>query len=317
MKTTILFLTSLFFAINLIAQSIETVDKELYPDKYTFERADEFQRKGDYEKAIWFYINLYPNNKTKVVEIVKAISVKMDTVSMDAFIKKTFALYGTFDPSITKFNNGTPTMDLTKLEQKGAWGDELILQVTNSKSSLTSASEYNSRGFEKFKKGDYKGAIEDLNSAIKIEPIGQNYFNRAYAKSMIEDYSGAIQDFNKAIELKYELEESYFERGYCKEQINNNLGAIEDLTKAIEINKDFAKAINNRATLFAKNKDYKSAIKDYDRVIKLIPDKAESYVSRGIAKKELDDKSGACEDWEKAYRLGYKEVREKIYENCK
>lgn len=318
MKTRITFLTFLLIIVSSVfSQTTNKETKDLYPDKYTFEKADEFQKKGEYEKAIWFYINLFPDNKTKVIDIIKKLATKIDTVDMGSLIKQSFAIYATFDPSITSFVNGQPKMDMGKLELKGSWGDELISKISNTNKQLTSASDYSNRAFDKFKAADYKGAIEDLNNAINIEPSGEIYFNRAYAKSMIEDFKGAILDFTKAIELKYELEEAYFERGYCKEQINNNAGAIEDLSKAIEINKEFAKALNNRATLFAKNKDYKAAIKDFDRVVKLMPDKAEVYVSRGIVKKELGDKSGACTDWGKAYELGYKQVRELIYENCK
>jgi tetratricopeptide (TPR) repeat protein len=318
MKTTIAFLTFLLLIVSSVySQIINNETKEIYPEKYTFEKADEFYRKGEYEKAIWFYINLFPDNKAKVIDIIETLATKLDTVDMGTLIKTSFAIYGTFDPAITSYDNGQASMDMGKLKLKGSWGDEIISKISITDKHLTSASEYSVRAFNKFKATDYKGAIEDLNYAINIEPTGEIYFNRAYAKSMIEDFEGAIQDFSKAIELKYQLEESYFERGYCKEQINNNAGAIEDLSKAIKINKEFAKALNNRAILFAENKDYKAAIKDFDRVIKLMPDKAEVYASRGIVKKELGDKSGACADWKKAFDLGYRQVRELIYENCK
>ena len=318
MKNTIAFLTFLLIIVSSVySQMFNNETKDLYPEKYTFEKADEFQKKGEYEKAIWFYINLFPDNKAKVIDIIESLATKLDTVNMETLIKTSFAFYGTFDPAITSFDNDKANMDMAKLKLKGSWGDELISEISKTNKQLTTASEYSNRAYNKFKAADYKGAIEDLNCAINIEPTGEIYFNRAYAKSMILDYGGAIDDFSKAIELKYQLDESYFERGYCKEQINNNAGAIEDLSKAIKINKEFAKALNNRAVLFAENKDFKAAIKDFDRVIKLMPDKAEVYASRGILKKELGDISGACADWNKAFDLGYRQVRELIYKNCK
>jgi len=312
----ILLATIILTANSIFAQKTDAEKKELYPDKYTFEKADDFQKNGEYEKAIWFYINLFPDNKTQVIGIVKTLATKLDTIDMGTFIKKSFALYGTFDPTITSFDNGAPNMDMGKLKLKGSWGDELIQKISDPNKPLTSASEYNFRGLEKAKAGKFKEAIEDFDKAIEIKPTGQIYYNRAYSKSMIEDFNGAIQDYDKTIELKYRLAEAYFERGYCKDQVNNPQGAIEDYTIAIEVNKEYADAYNNRAFTKLKQKDYKAAIKDFDKAIKINPDFAGAYVNRGFAKKELGDKSGACKDWKKASELGVKEANKFIKDNC-
>ena len=310
-------MTIILTANSIFAQTTEAEKKELYPDKYTFEKAVDFQNKGEYEKAIWFYINLFPDNKIQVIEIVKALETKLDTIDMGVFIKKSFALYGTFDPAITSFDNGAPNMDMGKLKLKGAWGDELIQKISDPNKPLTSASEYNFRGLDKAKAGKFKEAIEDFDKAIEIKPTGQIYYNRAFSKSMVEDFDGAILDFDKTIEFKYRLAEAYFERGYCKDQINNPDGAIDDYTKAIENNKEYADAYNNRAFTKLKQKDYKAAIKDFDKAIKIKPDFVGAYVNRGFAKKESGDKSGACKDWEKAVDFGFKQAQQFINENCK
>ena len=130
MKKTTLLLT-LLLAFNITFAQTKKDDNEVYPDKYTFDKAKEFEQKGEYEKAIWFYINLFPDNKPQVVETVKTLATKLDTVDMPMLIKKSFALYGTFDPAITTFNNGTPTMNMGKLKEKGAWGDELCMKITD------------------------------------------------------------------------------------------------------------------------------------------------------------------------------------------
>ena len=309
-------MTIILTANSIFAQTTEAEKKELYPDKYSFEKADDFQKKGEYEKAIWFYINLFPDNKAQVIEIVKTLATKLDTIDMAKFIKMSFALYGTFDPTITSFDNGAPNMDMGKLKLKGSWGDELIQKITDPNKPLTSASEYNFRGLDKAKAGKFKEAIEDFDKAIEIKPTGQIYYNRAYSKSMVEDFNGAIQDYDKTIELKYRLAEAYFERGYCKDKINNPDGAIDDYSKAIESNNEYADAYNNRAFTKLKQKDYKAAVKDFDKAIKIKPDFVGAYVNRGFAKKELGDKSGACKDWTKAFDLGYKQANKLLKDNC-
>lgn len=317
MKKTITLLT--VFILTVLSTFAQTTDekKELYPDKYTFEKAGEFQKRGEYEKALWFYINLFPDNKTKVIDTVKTLAAELNNIDMSKLIKKTFALYGTFDPATTSFTNGTLSIDKSRLKLKGAWADELIQKTSNPNKQTISASEYNFKGLDKSNAGDFKGAIEDFNKALEIQSTGQIYFNRAYAKSMTEDFKGAIQDYDKSIELKYRLAEAFFERGLCKEEIDNTDGAIDDYTKAIELNNENANAYNNRAFDYAKKKNFEAALKDFDKAIKLMPEIAETYLSRGIVKKELGDKAGACQDWRKAVELGYKDATKLIQENCK
>jgi tetratricopeptide (TPR) repeat protein len=315
---TILLVTTLLLTVNsFFAQTTDAEKKELYPDQYTFDKAESFQKKGEYEKAIWFYINLFPENKIEVVDYVKSLETKLDTIDMSKLIKKSFALYGTFDPAITSFENGSPNMDIGKLKLKGAWGDELIQKISDQNKALTSASEYNFRGLKKAKTGEFSKAIKDFDKAIEIKPTGQIYYNRAYSKSMVKDFNGAVQDYDKTIELEYRIAEAYFERGYCKDQINRPVDAIEDYTKAIEQNKEYADAYNNRAFIKLKQKDYKGAVKDFDKAIKIKPEFAGAYVNRGFSKKELGDKSGACKDWEKAIELGFKQAQQFINNNCK
>ena len=300
---------------SIFAQTTEV--EEVYPEKYTFEKADDFQQKGEYEKAIWFYINLFPDNTTQVVEAVKALVEKLDTDDVSLFIKTSFAQYVIFDPAINTDVDGAPKMDMGKLKLKGAWGDELIQKISDPNKPLTSAAEYNFRGLDKANAGSFKEAIEDFDKAIEIKPTGQIYFNRAYSKSMIEEFNSAIQDFDKSIELEYRLTESYFERAYCKEQVGNADGAIADYTKAIETNKNYVNAYNNRAIIKLTKGEYKAAIKDFDTAIKINPEFVGAYVSRGFTKNEMGDNSGACKDWDKAVKLGYKQASEFIEKYCK
>ena len=313
----ILLATIILTAHSVFAQTTETKKTDLYPGKYTLEKAADFQKKGEYEKAIWFYINLFPDNKAQVTEIVKTLATKLDTMNMSRIIKKSFALYGSFDPAIASFDNGMPTMDVGKLKLKGAWGDELIQKISDPNKPLTSAAGYNFRGLDKANAGKFKEAIEDFNKAIELKSTGQVYYNRAFSKSMIGDFDGAIQDYDKTIGLEYRLAEAYFERGYCKDQINNPDGAIDDYTKAIEKNQSYADAYNNRGFTKIKQREYKAAIEDFDEAIRIRPDYADAYVNRGFAKKGLGDKPGACKDLAKAVALGHKEANKFLKGNCK
>lgn len=316
MKKFIIFLFALILGGGSMLAQSESEKNELYPTEYTFSKALDFQQKGEYEKAVWFYINLFPENESEVVEKVKALEVKLDTVDMSIFIRKSFAMYSPFDPDINKGEEGELNMDFQQLSLKGSWGDALIKKLTIGDKPL-SAKDYNFSGIEKVKSRDFNGAIEDFTKAIKLEPTGQFYFNRAYAKSMIKDFEGAILDYNETINLAYRLAEAYFERGYCYDQTNEPNKAIADYTDAIKVDDQYADAYNNRAVTKLKQKKYEAAIKDFSKAIKINPNFSPAYVNRGYAKKEIGDVKGACEDWNKALELGYGQAQGFIDSNCK
>jgi Flp pilus assembly protein TadD len=63
----------------------------------------------------------------------------------------------------------------------------------------------------KFKKEDYKGALEAANKAIKLDPnYASAYVNRGMIKEMLRDMQGACEDWSKARELGAETGKSYY-----------------------------------------------------------------------------------------------------------
>ena len=59
-----------------------------------------------------------------------------------------------------------------------------------------------SRGYDKYVKGDYYGAISDYTKAIEIDPKDKSaYKNRGIAKEMIGDLKGACDDWRKTVDL--------------------------------------------------------------------------------------------------------------------
>lgn len=315
-KTSVLFTILAFAVQTLTAQPEIQETAELYPGTYTFEKALEFHDNGEYEKAIWFYINLYPDNKTRAVASVQQLAAALDTVEMSHFIKQSFAMHAPFDPTIASFDNGAPNIDIAALNRKGAWGDALIRELSGLDQLPASASEYNLRGLDKARAGDLEAALDDFNQAIELEPSGQVYYNRAYTKSVLEDFEGAISDYNAAIALSYRLAEAHYERGYCNEELENVDAAIDDYSKAIELDDNYADAYNNRAVAFMKKSDLIPALVDFGRAIEIRPNFYEAYVNRGFAKYMVGDTLGACNDWAKAAELGFEQANEIIESYC-
>ena len=98
------------------------------------------------------------------------------------------------------------------------------------------ADDYFDKGAIKFKQGDFKGAIQDYNKAIELDPnFVEAYYNRGVVKHELGDSKSAIQDFNKAIKLKPNLAEAYGARGVVKISLGQKDSGCLDLSKTGEL----------------------------------------------------------------------------------
>jgi tetratricopeptide (TPR) repeat protein len=99
----------------------------------------------------------------------------------------------------------------------------------------------NSGGFylataaKKQSQGDFKGALENYNRAIKIQPTAITYALRADLKyKILKDYRDAETDLTRAIELQPDEPRFYLVR-FSWRGFKNKKGAISDLRKAADI----------------------------------------------------------------------------------
>ena len=101
------------------------------------------------------------------------------------------------------------------------------------KDSINPAFAFHIRGLAKISVGDYEGALEDYNKAIRIDPKNsQFYYYRSLAKYGRSDQAGALDD---------------------------RKGAFEDQEKALKLNPEDSKAILYKAIIEAnirKNSDF-------------------------------------------------------------
>jgi tetratricopeptide (TPR) repeat protein len=89
---------------------------------------------------------------------------------------------------------------------------------------------YGNRGAAKFRSGDKKGALEDLNESISLNPNEPNpYINRASVKYSLGDKQGALTDFNSALSLNSTNINVYLGIALIKEESQNP----EDLQEAL------------------------------------------------------------------------------------
>lgn len=145
---------------------------------------------------------------------------------------------------------------------------------------------------------DFKGALADMDEAIKLEPHYAGYFiNRAYLKYHSDDYFGAMADYDYALSLDPSNLTAHLNRGLLLTEVRENNKAIEDFSFVIRSEPKNAMAHYNRAELYVRTGQYRKAINDYDVVLKHYPDFEVGYYARSECKRHIGDMSGGEKDY--------------------
>ena len=183
-----------------------------------------------------------------------------------------------------------------------ARGNEVL--KTKVSSSKQRAEEYFYSAFAKDDLGDHRGAIQDYNKAIEIDPdYTPAINNRGISKAHLKDYYGAIQDFNKAISLDPDDAHYYWNRCKTKGFSEDYRGAFLDCSKAIELQPDHSDAYNQRGLLYEISGENAKALIDFNKAIGYNTNHIDAYYNRGCLKKNFGDLEGALEDFSKAINL--------------
>lgn len=149
----------------------------------------------------------------------------------------------------------------------------LILLVSYAQITLAQSGGYDKLGMQAMMKGDYKGAVAQLekadsknpNSPSVLKMLGYSYFQCGNFESSIETYS-------RLITVKPSDYSAYYYRGKARQNVANDpkeslnqmrenfyLSAIKDFTKAIEINgEEDTQLLQNRGLAYKDYAIYKS-----------------------------------------------------------
>ncbi|MEH1824142.1 MAG: tetratricopeptide repeat protein [Nostoc sp.] len=160
------------------------------------------------------------------------------------------------------------------------------------------------KGENKYEEGNYEGAIEDFNQAIKLDPQNALAYNRrgdAYYR--LGDYEQAQADSSQAILLNPQDANAYFDRGFAFSELGKYKEAIADYTQAIKLNSKDAYAYYGRGLARTQSKDNKGAIEDFSKAIALKPEYTEAYLQRGILRRRLRQRLEAIQDFDKVIKI--------------
>jgi tetratricopeptide (TPR) repeat protein len=100
------------------------------------------------------------------------------------------------------------------------------------------AGAYVQRGMMYKLQGAYDSAIADLNEAITLNPIAQNYYHRGTVLEAMGDVNRAIEDFSKVISKDPRFSYAYLQRGTNYLKGGNRVEAIRDLEQYLKLAPD-------------------------------------------------------------------------------
>lgn len=181
----------------------------------------------------------------------------------------------------------------------------------------TSAYSYILRGKMKYELGDFSGAVEDYDMALKLKPFEEKYqYYRFVALYDNEMYRKALKAVTRLTELNPDFYGYYFYKGNVFSKLNLPDSAIFMYNISIIKNYQNADGYFYRAQAYQQKGEFNKALEDYNTAIDLNPDEGSYFSMRGNCKLEANDKEGACEDWHEAGSLGYYEDFDKIKKVC-
>ena len=159
---------------------------------------------------------------------------------------------------------------------------------------------YARQGNSRYEQGDYQGAIESYNRAIKKSPHNsRGYFLRGWANYKAGSYKAALADYD--LVLKYATEndikrDAHFNRGGCFRQMHQWANAIPEYTASIRLGEAGADVYGYRGDAYSQTKDYRHALNDLNTAIDADPKVADLYASRGSVFLGLHQYSAAVRD---------------------
>lgn len=199
--------------------------------------------------------------------------------------------------------------------------------------SCNNAGEYHKRAILFEEKGNYEEAIFYLNKAIQKDPhYIDAYFDRGVDKSILGDYRGAIEDYTSIMKLDSTIVLAYYNRAKNYNRTFEHRKAYDDITLAFNL------ATQNRlgdvylvmvddkyavemeeivfergVTFFYMDSLYK-AISDLSYCIE--KNDVEAFYWRGLSYLKINELSKGCEDLQKAASFGIMDSQRVYLEYC-
>jgi tetratricopeptide (TPR) repeat protein len=155
-----------------------------------------------------------------------------------------------------------------------------------------------------YQRKDFRAAVEEYTGAIRLNPKDDNAFSsRAAAYVNLGKFENALEDCNAAINANQFVADYYDHRSRVQRMLGNFDSAIADMTIAIQLQPGRGVWYTARAAAYRMKGDWKNTMADYDRSVQAEPT---SGLYRGYRADEREyegDYEGALTDRDEAIVL--------------
>ncbi|MGO8702727.1 MAG: tetratricopeptide repeat protein [Candidatus Brocadiia bacterium] len=159
-------------------------------------------------------------------------------------------------------------------------------------------------GWEKNLAGDYEGALQCLDRALKLPGDEANArSDRGVVCQNLHRYAEALSDFNRAIVLKPNFADAYDNRANLYLATGRFQLAVDDCDCAIALEPDSPRPYNNRGLALDSTGRYEEALRDYGRALALNPNLYEAWFNRALALGALGRDELAIGDYSRSIAL--------------
>nr|CAB3260730.1 uncharacterized protein LOC100175887 [Phallusia mammillata] len=146
-------------------------------------------------------------------------------------------------------------------------------------------------------KNEEHDALDDLNALLKVNKKDVDaYRSRGDVFASLGDYTMAVVNYSQTIKLDPTNEEPYFQRASIFEKTGDMLLAMEDYASVVKLNPARTDALLKRAVFHFKKKSWHVAVADFTQLIHKEPRNAEARTYRGRAYAELKQHESALMD---------------------
>ncbi len=160
------------------------------------------------------------------------------------------------------------------------------------------------RGRQALSEGKYSLAIENFNVLSQLDTTDYwTFFFRGIAKYNLGDLRGAKNDFDRSVRINPVFTNGYHYRGITESRFGNYDQALADLQRAIDLRPGFVSLYFSRGVTYFLAQQFDKAIHDFDKYIRKEPKDPSAYLNRGASYLFLGDTLKAVNDYNKAIKL--------------
>jgi len=144
------------------------------------------------------------------------------------------------------------------------------------------------RGNAKSKQGDKRGALQDIQAAVQIDPSYANAWRSlGILKQENRDYKGVAQAFAKVVNSEIANAADWASLGEAFEALGEKIQAQEALEKAEKLGPNDPLVLQRLTGYYGRNGDLQKALVYIDRALKVDPSTAVNWSSKGYALMKL------------------------------